>query len=199
MKKIQYVGLDVDDKGFHGYVCAEGVEGGKEFVARPSIGALVRKLKDHQYADYQMKVCYEATYVGYGLQRELSKKGFECDIIAPSLIPKRQGARVKTDRLDSQKLAEYYRAGLLSRVYVPGEEEERVRGLIRSRHFFNGSIERLESACFGDVSTSRHRLSPTDLRRQPLDGAALAMVANTNQGDEFGDLENEFIFVAPSG
>ncbi|PJK27695.1 IS110 family transposase [Minwuia thermotolerans] len=80
-----------------------------------------------------LSFCYEAGPCGYGLYRELTGAGYECVVVAPSLIPTRPGDQIKTDRRDSIKLARMHRAGELISVWVPGEEHEAVRDLIRAR------------------------------------------------------------------
>ncbi|EMG4753145.1 IS110-like element ISSso6 family transposase, partial [Escherichia coli] len=69
---------------------------------------------------------------GYGLYRRLVKSGFDCMVCAPSLIPKKPGERVKTDRRDAIRLVRSLRAGDLSAVYVPGIEDEAFRDLARA-------------------------------------------------------------------
>jgi transposase len=81
----------------------------------------------------RLQVVYEAGPLGYGLQRELSKRGYVCQVIAPSLIPKRPGDRVKTDRRDCVRLAELSRAGELRAVWVPDPADEAVREVARAR------------------------------------------------------------------
>lgn len=76
---------------------------------------------------------YEAGPTGYGLYRHLTGKGFDCQVVAPSLIPKRPGDRVKTDRRDAVELARLLRSGDLTRVYVPSVEDEAIRDLCRAR------------------------------------------------------------------
>ena len=66
-----------------------------------------------------VQVVYEAGPTGYGLQRALAQRGYQAPVIAPSLIPKRAGDRVKTDRRDSRRLAELARAGELRAVWIP--------------------------------------------------------------------------------
>ena len=78
-------------------------------------------------------VVYEAGPTGYGLQRLLSKKGYPCEVIAPSLVPKRPGERVKNDRRDCIRLAELARAGELRAVWIPDPEDEAIRDLARAR------------------------------------------------------------------
>lgn len=81
----------------------------------------------------QLEVCYEAGPTGYGLYRLLLSLGIKCSVVAPSLIPKRAGDRVKTDRRDAVRLAHLLRAGELVSVYVPTEENEALRDLVRAR------------------------------------------------------------------
>jgi transposase len=67
---------------------------------------------------------YEAGPCGYGLHRYLTGQGFSCQVVAPSLIPKKPGDKVKTDRRDAVDLARLLRSGDLTRVYVPTVEDE---------------------------------------------------------------------------
>jgi len=77
--------------------------------------------------------CYEAGPCGYGLYRQLVAAGHECQVVAPSLIPKKPGERIKTDRRDALKLARLLRAGELTTVWVPDVEQEAMRDLTRAR------------------------------------------------------------------
>ena len=79
------------------------------------------------------RACYEAGPTGFGLARDLREAGLECDVVAPGLVPKRTGDRVKTDRRDARKLALLYQGGLLTPVWVPSPEQEAVRDLLRAR------------------------------------------------------------------
>ncbi|MCZ7566521.1 MAG: IS110 family transposase [Burkholderiales bacterium] len=81
----------------------------------------------------QVHVVYEAGPTGYGLQRELARRGYRCEVIAPSLIPRRPGERVKTDRRDGIRLAELSRAGELRAVWIPDPADEAIRDLARAR------------------------------------------------------------------
>lgn len=93
--------------------------------------------------------CYEAGPCGFGPYRILSSLGAQCDVIAPTLIPRRYGHKVKTDRIDAKNLARLHRAGELTSVRVPTAEEEAVRDLIRMREDAKGdrrmAIQRLKS------------------------------------------------------
>lgn len=81
----------------------------------------------------QVSVVYEAGPTGYGLYRELCRRGYRCEIVAPSLIPRRPGERVKNDRRDCLRLAELSRAGELKSIWVPDEAHEAMRNLWRAR------------------------------------------------------------------
>jgi transposase len=81
----------------------------------------------------EISVVYEAGPTGYGLYRELRRRGYHCEIVAPSMIPRRAGERIKTDRRDCARLAELWRAGELKPIWVPDEAHEAVRDLCRAR------------------------------------------------------------------
>ena len=81
----------------------------------------------------ELRFCYEAGPCGYGIQRQLSVLGHQCIVVAPSLIPKRPGDRVKTDRRDAASLAKLHRAGELTAVWVSDPGHEAMRDLVRAR------------------------------------------------------------------
>jgi transposase len=115
----------------------------------PSISRFVTRVR----AKGPVRCCYEAGPCGFSLQRYLTGQGIDCEIIAPSLIPQRTGVRVKTDRRDARQLAVLYRAGALTPIHIPSEDEEAVRDLLRCR-------ETIQM----DVVRARHRLSKFLLR-----------------------------------
>jgi len=94
-----------------------------------SCGSSTRKY----FGGAELKLCYEASYAGFSLQRDLHNKGYACVVVAPSSIPRRDGESVKTDRLDVAALAEFYANGLLAMVTAPDAEVEQDRDLLRSR------------------------------------------------------------------
>jgi transposase len=100
-----------------------------------------------------VRVAYEAGPTGYGLARELAKRGIECIVAAPSKIPRASGERVKTDRRDAEHLVRLLLAGKLHAVRVPGDEEQALRDLVRAR-----------DAVRMDLMRCRHRLSKLLLR-----------------------------------
>ena len=80
-----------------------------------------------------LRFCYEAGPCSYGIQHQLSVSGHQCIVVAPSLIPKRPGERVKTDRRDAASLAKLHWAGELTAVWVPDRGHEAIRDLVRAR------------------------------------------------------------------
>jgi transposase len=94
----------------------------------------VRKLVAKLSRQYQrLHFCYEAGPTGYGLYRQLTDLGHVCDVVAPTMIPKRSGDRVKTNRRDSVTLVKLLRAGELRAIWVPDTVHEAVRDLTRAR------------------------------------------------------------------
>jgi transposase len=100
-----------------------------------------------------VRCCYEAGPCGFELQRALTRHGITCDVIAPALIPRRPGDRIKTDRRDAGQLAVLYRAGALTAIHIPTEHEEAARDLLRCREDIRA-----------DLLRARHRLSKFLLR-----------------------------------
>jgi transposase len=90
--------------------------------------------------DGELRVCYEASGAGYVLHRALQEWGVACEVIAPSLIPKRAGVQRKHDKRDAADLARLYRAGELTPVRIPSEADERVRDVVRCRETFQREI-----------------------------------------------------------
>src|SRR5882762_8196291 len=130
-----FVGFDTS-KLRNAVAIADGGRGGEvrfygEIENTPAATAkLVRKLA----AKYQrLTFCYEAGPTGYGLYRQITSLGFECLVVAPSLIPKRPGDRVKTNRRDALSLAKLLRADELTAVWVPDGAHEALRDLTRAR------------------------------------------------------------------
>ena len=100
-----------------------------------------------------VQCCYEAGPCGFDLQRALTAHSIPCEIIAPALIPRRAGDRIKTDRRDAGQLAVLYRAGALTAIHVPTDQEEAARDLLRCREDVRA-----------DLLRARHRLSKFLLR-----------------------------------
>ncbi len=117
-----------------------------------AVRRLVRKLE--REAPGPVRVCYEAGPCGYALQRKMTTPRVSCQVIAPALIPRKPGERIKTNRRDARKLAELLRAGLLTEVRPPTPEEEAVRDVCRARDDAREDFQRC-----------RHRLGKFLLRR----------------------------------
>lgn len=128
-----FVGLDVHKDSVSIAACDSSREPAR-FVG--TVSSDVRQvLKALGKAGDPGEVCvvYEAGPTGYGLYRELCRQGYRCEIVAPSLIPRRAGDRIKNDRRDCARLAELARAGELKPIWVPDEAHEAVRDLCRAR------------------------------------------------------------------
>ena len=130
-----FVAFDVA-KLKHAVAVAEGDRSGEvrflgEVENRPAaIERTIRKL-GKRYD--RLHVCFEAGPTGYGLYRQVRELGHDCMVVAPALIPKRLGERVKTNRRDAVTLARLHRAGELTGVWVPDAVHEAVRDLVRAR------------------------------------------------------------------
>src|SRR4030095_5849413 len=167
-----YIGLDVHKESIAVAYVAQ--EHHPEVVSLVTIGTrqcdidkLVRQL---QSKSKHLVFVYEAGPCGYWLYRYLTKKGHVCWVVAPSLIPKKPGDRVKTNRRDAIKLARLMRSGDLTPVYVPQVEDEAIRDLCRARE---DTIRALKAAKFqlqafllrhAIRSTGRATWSPAHLR-----------------------------------
>lgn len=135
MKDSIFVGLDVH-KATVSIAIAEGGRGGevRQFGIIPNRADHISKMAArHAGQGRRLHFCYEAGPCGYGLHRQLTDLGHECMVVAPSLIPKKAGDRVKTDRRDAVMLAKLHRAGELTAVWVPDAAHEAMRDLVRAR------------------------------------------------------------------
>ena len=133
--RITYVGLDVHKESIVVAVAEGGLRGEVREYGRiaNTATALERLLRKLGGDGVSLRFCYEAGPCGYGIHRRLSAQGHECIVVAPSLIPKRAGDRVKTDRRDAASLARLHRAGELTAVWVPDAAHEAMRDLVRAR------------------------------------------------------------------
>ena len=149
----KYVGLDVSKEKIAVAIADEGREAPRYWGIILNTPEAIKKLMKQLGEPDQLKVCYEAGPTGYPLYRLLLSLGIECTVVAPSLIPKKPGERVKTDRRDAIRLSQLFRAGELTSIYVPTEDDEALRDLVRARE---DSKE--------DQLRARHRLTKFLLR-----------------------------------
>jgi transposase len=133
MSKVRFVGLDVHKDSITIAVADQDGLAPQVVATVPhELRALLKQLKKLS-ASGRLRCCYEAGPTGFGLCRALAAAGFECIVVAPSLIPKQAGDRVKTDSRDAVKLARFLRSGDLTAVHVPDEQTEAMRDLERAR------------------------------------------------------------------
>ncbi len=153
---ITWVGMDAHKEAIN-VAALSAQERRQEWIIEntpAAIRRLVRKL-EREAAGGEVRCCYEAGPCGYALQRQIEAAGaVRCVVIAPALIPRKPGERIKTDRRDARKLAELLRAGLLTEVHAPTVDQEALRDLCRAR----------EDAKH-DLLRCRHRLLKLLLRR----------------------------------
>ena len=131
-----YIGLDVHKETIVVAVARAGREAPEsrgEIANKPqAVAKLVDRL-NREFTGEVLLFCYEAGPCGYGLYRQLLALGHDCQVVAPSLIPRKPGERIKTDRRDARKLAQALRSGDLTAGWVPDEEQEAMRDLTRAR------------------------------------------------------------------
>lgn len=152
MKNVRFVGLDVHAQSIAVAVAEAGGEV-RSLGVIPNCPESVSKLVKKLGKPDQLRVCYEAGPTGYVLYWQLTRLGVRCEVVAPTLVPVKPGDRVKTDRRDAEKLARSYRAGDLTRVWVPDAQHEALRDLVRARE-----------AAKQDQLRARHRLGKFLLR-----------------------------------
>ncbi len=140
MKQVRkFVGLDVHKNTIA--VSVSEANGGtpRYYGEIPNTPKAIAKLVKSLTAQGEtVSFCYEAGPCGYGIYRHLRALGQTCMVVAPSLIPMKPGNRVKTDRRDSESLSRLHRAGELTAVWVPDQEQEAMRDLTRAREDMRG-------------------------------------------------------------
>ena len=171
----RFVGWDVHKDTIHAAVAERGRTAPEDLGSFPNTPEAVKRwLRRHgeRWGSLeQVLVCYAAGPCGYVLCKQLEEQGVVCLVVAPSLIPRRLGDRVKTDRRDALRLASLLRAGELTPVWVPDATHEAFRGLLRARE-----------AAVMDRTRARHRVSKFLLAR------GHAAPAGTNWGTERHEL-----------
>ena len=153
-KIVHYIGLDVHKETIAVAIAPENSSEVRKYgIIGGSLEAVDKLIKKLAQQDVELRFVYEAGPCGFVLHRHLKHKRIRCDIVSPSLVPKKASNRVKTDRRDAEQLARLFRAGELTAIYVPDQEDEAVRDLIRAR-----------TATMDDQRKARHRLKGFLLR-----------------------------------
>ena len=139
-----FIGFDTAKKKHAVAIADVGREGEIRYLGEIdssplTIERMIRKLAGRYE---KLHFCYEAGPTGYGLYRQVRGLGHHCTIVAPSLIPKKSGERVKTNRRDAVTLARLFRAGELTSVWVPDTVHEAVRDLVRARETASQDLRR---------------------------------------------------------
>ncbi len=159
-EKVRFLGLDVHAETI-AVVVAEPDGSVRSLGTIANRAEPMRKLVKKLGPVEHLRACYEAGPTGYVLYWQLTELGVECAVIAPTLVPRKAGDRVKTDRRDATQLARCHRAGDLTAVWVPDADSEALRDLVRARE-----------TAKQDQLRARHRLSKFLLRtgRRPASG-----------------------------
>lgn len=140
MNKYTWIGLDVHKESITAAIL-EGDSRDPDVVKTSGDLTKVRRLFRRLSKKGPIRACYEASGAGFVLHRVLTRDGYHCEVIAPSLIPRKPGDRRKTDRLDATMLVKLYRSGHLTPVHVPTEDQEAIRRLIRLRLTYQGQCK----------------------------------------------------------
>ena len=134
MTRLHYAGIDVHKETLDVLVYREGER--HAFLERtiPNRDNPVRKFFGKLLEEGSVIACYEAGWMGFGLQRLLEGMGVTSIVVAPGKVPRRSGERVKTDRRDARSLAQQLRAATLEAIHIPSGEDESVRDYLRARY-----------------------------------------------------------------
>ena len=169
MEKYKFVGLDVHKETIAVSVAeADGGEVRYQGEIPNTTDAVVKLVRRLRKEGVRLSFCYEAGPCGYGLHRQLKELGQVCQVVAPSLIPRKPGDRVKTDRRDSLNLARLHRAGELTAVWVPDGAQEALRDLTRAREDMKHLQRQANSGCWGSCCGTGSALKGRTTGRRPI-------------------------------
>lgn len=177
-RSIIYLGMDVHKESITIAVLPATAKTATRIERLPNDLAKLKRVVDRLARDGELRICYEASGAGYVLHRALTEWGYSCDVIAPSLIPKRPGVQRKHDKRDASDLARLYRAEELTPVRIPSEAEERVRDVVRCRETFPARDPQVAALHPQVPRAARLRLS----RRHELVHAAPEVAAAADDG-----------------
>lgn len=156
----KFIGLDVSKEKISVAIADEGQAKPRYYGSIAHSPAALRKLIKELGPAHTLSFCYEAGPTGYETHRWIESMGAHCVVIAPSLIPKRAGDRVKTDRRDAEQLARLFRAGELMPIYVPAPEDEALRELVRARETAREDVHRARQRVLKFLL--RHQIHPPE-------------------------------------
>jgi len=135
VNSIKFIGMDVHKNSISMAIADAGRDGQVRYYGKipNNLTVLDKFCRKMLSTGSEPHFVYEAGPCGYGIYRHLNRKGFDCKVVAPSMIPRKSGDRIKTDHRDAVMLARLHRAGELTAVYVPDEQDEAMRDLTRAR------------------------------------------------------------------
>lgn len=155
MASIVYGGLDVHKQSIQvELIVSDTGEVAREVLANDKARLLKAVRRWQEFGE--LRLCYEASSAGYVLKRWFDEVGVSCEVIAPSLVPKRPGDRVKTDKGDAHLLATNLRSGMLQPVRVPSREEESVRAVVRLLTSLTQDVTRTKNRVTGYLRVLGH-------------------------------------------
>jgi hypothetical protein len=132
----RFIGLDTHKESITVAYAPAGRQAPVDYGDIPNAPEAAAKMVKKLAHGGKVRFCYEAGACGYGLYRQLGDLGQECVVVAPALIPRKPGCRVKTNRRAARSLARLDRAGELTAVWAPDESQEAIRDLVRCRKDF---------------------------------------------------------------
>lgn len=144
MKKIAYVGIDYHQNSLTIAVQIKDKKDIHQTVRLRNSDKIIKMYLKKLSEEFTIKACYEASCSGYYFQRKMKSWGYQCEVIAPSSLPKKRGDRRKNDFRDAINLAQNYAHGTLSLVHLPTEEEESIRSLVRCRSAFKEAEKKVK-------------------------------------------------------
>ena len=135
MKTVKFIGMDVHKNSITIAICDVDRSSQPRMYGAidNDLSVLDKFCRKMVSSASRLHFVYEAGPCGYGIYRHLTRNGFACMVAAPSMIPKKSGDRIKNDRRDAKMLARLHRAGELTAVYVPDQQDEAMRDLTRAR------------------------------------------------------------------
>ena len=158
-KHSTFIGMDVHKNSIDIAIADEGRNAEVRHFGKigGTISALAKAVKKLAAKGKRLLFAYEAGPCGYQIHRYLTDQGHDCIVAAPSRIPKQSGRQIKNDRRDAMMLAQMHRAGELTPVYVPTEQDEALRDLFRAREQAKSDTKRTKQRLLAFLLRSGNR------------------------------------------